>query len=342
MKIGVFYPEVFPLSMKIYVDTIMHQLKGLGFTFALFKDIKNIPENADLYWDPRVGGGALPEINKNIVSKPIVATLHGTALFTLPIKENRFRFMDTFDMIRHRKRFKQQWVKYQNHFEKIITVSNYAKDEIVKNLSIDAERIIPIHHAVDETLFYPENEQIEKVLPNGYFLHVSVFQPKKNIDRLIKAYLSITDQNETPNLILLVPGYNKTCTHPKVSILTKQQSREEVATFLQNAFGFIFPSLHESFGLPIIEAMACGVPVITSNVTGCPEIAGGAAILVNPRSTKEIADALLELTENRKLREEIINKGLVRCSNFSWRKSASKHAEIFNAALNTFNNKSNN
>ena len=98
---------------------------------------------------------------------------------------------------------------------------------------------------------------------------------------------------------------------------------------MQNAFAFIMPSLHESFGMPILEAMACGVPVITSNVTGCPEIAGGAALLVDPRDTKEIAKTIWDLSNNEILRNKLVQKGLLRAGEFSWEKSANKHREVF-------------
>ena len=98
---------------------------------------------------------------------------------------------------------------------------------------------------------------------------------------------------------------------------------------LQNAFAFVFPSLHESFGLPILEAMACGVPVITSNVTACPEIAGDAAILINPRSVEDISNAMIKIAENKNLRKQLIEKGLERASEFGWEESAKKHLEVF-------------
>ena len=206
MKIGVYYPEVFPLGMKIYADTIMHYLKARAYSFSLFTSTDNIPQDVDLYWDPRVGSGALPAINKDIVSKPIIATLHGTALFTLPLNENRFKIGDTLYMMQNRRRFKRDWNKFENHFEKIITVSEYAKSEIIVNLSIDAERIIPIHHAFDKDLFYPRRKEDS----DKYLLHVSAYQPKKNIDRIVKAYNSLEAGGEIPRLVLVAPNYPET------------------------------------------------------------------------------------------------------------------------------------
>ena len=332
MKIAVYYPKEFPLSMRIYGDTIMDILSKNGVEFTLFDEIDNLPTGVDLFWDPRIGGGGFPAINKKLINKPIVATLHGAALFTLKMKENRFSFSDTWWMLKSRYRFRKDWKKYQHHVEKIITVSEYAKQEIIDNIRIDPNRIVPVYHAVDTSLFKPANNDTPAHTGQLYFFHVSVYQPKKNIDRLIKAYLKIAGKEGIPDLILLIPGYKKKVSCPKVKIITKQQSREKVAGLLQNAFGFVFPSLHESFGLPILEAMACGVPVITSNVTGCPEIAGGAALLVNPRKTDEIAGAMLKLVENKKIRQELIEKGLKRSSTFSWEKSASMHFRVFKDA----------
>jgi glycosyltransferase involved in cell wall biosynthesis len=317
----------------------MNILRDKGVEFITFKETDNLPVDADLFWDPRIGGGGLPAINKHLINKPIVATLHGAALFSMKIKENRFSFSDTWWMVKSRSRFKKEWKKYQHHFEKIITVSEYAKHEIIEYLRIDPKRITPVYHAVDTTLFKPA--KIDVTAQNGppYFFHVSVYQPKKNIDRVIEAYLKIADKEDVPGLLLLIPGYNKEVSHPKVTLLTQQQSRKKVAGYLQNAFGFVFPSLHESFGLPIIEAMACGVPVITSNVTGCPEIAGDAAVLVDPRNTDEIAGEMLRLVENKMLRQDLIEKGLKRNSTFSWEKSASLHFGIFKDAIEIFNKK---
>jgi glycosyltransferase involved in cell wall biosynthesis len=329
MRIGVFYPDVFPLSMKIYVNTIMQYLESKDCSFALFNNVDIIPQDVDLYWDPRVGGGALPAINKNIVSKPIVVTLHGTALFTLPLSENRLKISDTLYMLQNRRNFKRDWRKYEDHFEKIITVSEYAKREIVENLSLDAERIVPIYHAFDADLFYPQkDETVDK-----YFLHISVFQPKKNIERIIKAYNSLGPNKEIPKLVLVAPGFKGTIKNKNIILITNTISRVKVANYMQNAFAFIMPSLHESFGLPILEAMACGVPVITSNGTACPEIAGGAALLVNPRNTREIADAIRSISLNEDLRNDLIKKGLKRAAGFSWEDSAGKHFRVFKHAL---------
>lgn len=331
IKIGVYYPDNAHLSMKIYADTIIEHLSALGFTFRKFKQVDELPGQQDVYWDPRVGGGEVPEINKSHTQTAIVATLHGAALFSLPIRENSFLLKDTMKILRYRRWFRSGWKLYKNHYEKIITVSEYAKAEIAQYLPVSPDLIVPVYHAVDKSLFHPsgqKNKRIEK-----YILHVSVYQPKKNIDRIIKAYNSLDKQDTWPKLIVVAPGYKKEVKNKNIVIIREKLSRHQVAEYMQNAYGFIMPSLHESFGLPILEAMACGVPVITSNTTGCPEIAGDAAMLVNPRKTKEIASAMKTLFRNDALREKLIKKGLERVNEFSWEKSAAKHGEVFREAF---------
>jgi glycosyltransferase involved in cell wall biosynthesis len=106
-------------------------------------------------------------------------------------------------------------------------------------------------------------------------------------------------------------------------------NHEQLVRFYNNAIGFVFPSLHETFGMPILEAMACGCPVITSNVCACPEIAGDAALLVNPRSVEDIAAAILRIITESELRNNLREKGLKRSKIFKWEKSAKEHLKVF-------------
>jgi glycosyltransferase involved in cell wall biosynthesis len=106
-------------------------------------------------------------------------------------------------------------------------------------------------------------------------------------------------------------------------------NHSQIAALYQNALGFVFPSLHETFGMPIIEAMACGCPVITSTHPGCAEIAGDAALLVNPYSVSELTNVMQQLIFNCDLRKTIRNKGIEHAEQFTWPKSAELHLEVF-------------
>ena len=110
-------------------------------------------------------------------------------------------------------------------------------------------------------------------------------------------------------------------------------SQPELTDLYRNATGFLFPSLHETFGMPILEAMASGCPVITSHDTGCAEIAGDAALLVDPRSVEAISAAMQSLIEHERLRADLRARGLARAAEFTWEKSARKHLDVFEQAL---------
>jgi len=112
-------------------------------------------------------------------------------------------------------------------------------------------------------------------------------------------------------------------------VFTGFVDKEDLPKFYSAAFLFIFPSLHESYGLPILEAMACGCPVITSNVFAMPEMAEDAAILVNPYNINEIVDAMHEVLTNSSLREELRKKGIERAKKFSWRRTAEEYLKVY-------------
>ncbi len=135
-----------------------------------------------------------------------------------------------------------------------------------------------------------------------------------------------------PDLIAILPGFNKKIEIEGVTVINKEVRQDKLAEFYRGAIGFIFPSLHETFGLPIIEAMACGCPVITSNITACPEIAGDAAMLVSPRNVKEISNAMRTLAGDESVRADLRRKGIIRAEMFSWDKCAKEHLEIFEKA----------
>ena len=159
-------------------------------------------------------------------------------------------------------------------------------------------------------------------------------QPLKNIDRLLVAYQKIPVEVRH-DLVLIIPGYKKSVSISGVRVIYEKQSAEALANWYRGAIGFVFPSLRESFGLPILEAMACGCPVMTSDNSACKEIAGDAAILVNPRDEKMIISAMLQLANDAKFRDELRSKGLKRAKQFTWHRSAMEHLKEFHRAINT-------
>lgn len=176
----------------------------------------------------------------------------------------------------------------------------------------------------------------------NYFLYMGRHQPYKNLQRMIAAFASIAahsdsefwiagsiDQRYTPNLIAQIEHLNLS---NRVRFLS-YFPYSELPTLINQAIALVFPTLWEGFGLPILEAMACGTPVITSNVSSMPEVAGDAAILVDPYNEAEIADAMNAIATNPQLHHELRQKGLDRAKQFSWEKTATETAAILNQYL---------
>lgn len=208
----------------------------------------------------------------------------------------------------------------------IITPSEYTKQDLVKTYGLDPSKIHVVWHGFDKNRFKP-NHHLKK---KPYILFIGRLEEKKNIVGMIKAYELIRREQAVKHQLVLAGspgyGYEKFLAEikklpPKIQkdvILTGYISEEEYVRRLQEADIFLFTTFFEGFGMPIVEAFACETPVITSNVTSMPEIAGNAALLVNPKRPLEIAAALSRLIRSEKLKKELIFKGRLRARLFSW------------------------
>jgi glycosyltransferase involved in cell wall biosynthesis len=321
MRIAVFVRTQLPLSIQSDITNITRELKVLGAEIVSFSEKDPLPQNVDLYWNPGAGRPG-PFVGLKKVPKPIVATFHGAANLALPIYEcYGSKLLHGY---KYRVLTKYEWFIFRKRCAAIIAVSKYAKEEFEKYLYFVKTRVIPIYHGVDHSIFYPEDAPTEK---NPYFLHVSAYQPKKNFDRITASYQRLT--GDKPRLVAVVPGYHPKIIDSRIEIIQKPINHWELSHLYRNAFGLLFPSLHETFGHPIMEAMASGCPVITSNATACAEIAGNAALLVNPRSVEEIANAMKQLIANAGLRQSLRHRGIERAKQFTWAKSAEEHLAVF-------------
>jgi len=331
MKIGIYYPEGLPFSACNYIKNIKYHIRCLNKDVFISKYIEKdffLIKDLDILWDPRAMGGSSPYqklINRN---KPLVVTLHGVAPLAVPIKEYYEKLTKAFIERLVLTRELVKWRINQKYVEAVITVSKFAKKEIAEKISIDENKIVPIYHGVDNKVF-----NLKIIKKRKYFLHVSSYQPIKNVKRIIEAYSNLNLMNK-PILKLILPGYNKEVKIKGIEIIRNKLSQKDLNDLYNEAIAFVFPSIRESFGMPILEAMACGCPVITSNVSACPEVAGDAALLVNPYSVEEIKEAMERIIEDKNLREELSEKGIERAKQFTWEKSARKHLEVFQKVVN--------
>lgn len=234
--------------------------------------------------------------------------------------------------------------------DKIITDSQFSKNEIIKYLHIDPDQIIVVPCGVDCVNFRPntDKQKADEVkqkhnITRSYFFYLGTLEPRKNIERFIKAYALL--KQKKADIPLLVLSGRKGWMYESIFqlvlqlqlqndvIFTGYVEDKEAPILLSDAVAFIFPSLYEGFGMPPLEAMACGTPVLTSNSSSLPEVVGDAAILVDPYSVDQIAAGMERLATDSDLRKELSKKGLERAKQFTWERSATMLMAIYQSLV---------
>lgn len=233
----------------------------------------------------------------------------------------------------------------------IVTDSEFSKTEITKYFPEYSEKIRVVPCGVDCERFKPcENpDTIKKVkksleIDGEYFLYVGTIEPRKNLVRLIRAYKVFTRHVQNPPKLVLAGAKGWLCDDiytlvkklalEKQVIFTKYVPAENMTPLISGAMAFVFPSLYEGFGMPPLEAMACGVPVLTSGEASLPEVTGDYAVICDAYSVKSIARELYRIYKNPDLRKNLSRMGLERARLFSWENSAEKLHEIYRELLN--------
>lgn len=217
----------------------------------------------------------------------------------------------------------------------LFTVSQNTKKDIIDCYHFDSERIETIYNSYDSSHFYPHTQLKFKEKYGDYILFLGASFPHKNIERAIRAFLKYKKYNLNNEKLLVVNKPNeyfnsvkqKFANNPDLSksvYFLDYASYQDLPILYSNAIALFYPSLYEGFGIPPLEAMACGCPVIVSNNSSLPEVCGDSALYIDPESEESMIDALKNITNNSELINELRQKGLVQASKFSWEKSAIK------------------
>ena len=223
---------------------------------------------------------------------------------------------------------------------RVIAISQATKDDLVQQCGIEPDKITVVYFGYDETMQPVEDEAtMEKVkarygIRGDYVLHVGTLQPRKNLGRLLEAYAMVRKQakrGETPCLVMagrkgwlydqIFQQVERLGLESEV-ILPGYVPQDDLPALLSGARLFVFPSLYEGFGLPVLEAMACGTPVLCSNASSLPEVAGDAALLVDPVDVKSMAEAMNRLLQDEGLRTQLVERGYRQGRQFSWDRCA--------------------
>jgi glycosyltransferase involved in cell wall biosynthesis len=276
---------------------------------------------------------------------PTVVTVHDVIQFVLPEYAWRKISRVYFGLVSRAAR----------RAEAIITVSERSKEDIVNLLAVPPERIHVIGNAVDDS-FYPVRDawllgavRERYGIGSRFILYFGGFDLRKNVPRLIEAYARLPEHVRR-EYQLVIAGRYQHLGHPLFPdpratvqrlglegnvIFTGQIREQDKAPLYSAATVFAFPSLYEGFGIPVLEAMACGTPVVTSNRSALPEVAGDAGLLVDPYDTEAISAGLADLVEQQTLRDEQARRGLDRARKFTWRQVAEQTVRVYRQVVDS-------
>lgn len=326
-------PEAFSLKLPKknnfnYLSSSTNDKKN----FWEFINRKNPKENiiGDVYHIPQNGiGFSKPKDIKTVI------TLHDIIPMKMPDTVS-----ETFLKI-----FNENIQNILNNTDGIITVSNFSKEDISKTFSYPKEKIFVTHLAAEE-IYSPLNkfhssQYLKKHygIDKDFLLYVGGFSPRKNILGLIEAF-NLVKNSYKRDLKLVIIGtkgpsyeiYRKKVDELNLSssvIFTGFIPIDDMPIFYSASKALVYPSFYEGFGLPPIECMACGTPVIASNLTSMPEVCQDAALLVDPYDVDEIKENILTLLNNHKFYSLMIYKGLSHSSKFNWKKTAYNTLEVY-------------
>lgn len=266
------------------------------------------------------------------ISLPMVVTIHDLSFFYYP---NQFRKIDLYKL--------KNWTEYSvKKAKKIIAVSKTTKEDLIRFYKIPKEKIVVIYNGYEKP---KKSKSWKKVLPKyglkrkKFILHVGTLQPRKNLEVLVDGFLYFVKENPQYQLVLagkkgwLYKNLIKKIENLPLSIrnkiiLTDFLSDEELVTLYQNAFVLVISSLYEGFGLPLLEAMSFNLPVISSAAPSLLEIGADACLYFNPYSSFELKEKLTKLVKDKKLTQELIQKGKKRVKFFSWQRCAKQTLKV--------------
>lgn len=290
-------------------------------------------KKVDLYHVPQNGIG-LPQVKNSIY----IATIHDLIPYIMPETVGRGYLT----------KFISQMPSIISSIDMIITVSEWSKRDIMKIFDISEDRIAVTHLAAD-SIFKPlDKYEVQEYVKEKYgiegsmILYLGGFSPRKNVKSILVAF-SMIYKNLSKDYKIVIIGSAKddhqfliklaqTLNIGDNVLFTGFVPYEDLPFFYNASDVFVYPSLYEGFGLPILEAMCCGTPTITSNVSSIPEVAGDGAMLINPFDTEELSSAMANVLENNNVKADLISRGFERAELFDWKKTAYETLKVYENA----------
>lgn len=238
----------------------------------------------------------------------------------------------------YQKYYRKNFPKFANQATRIATVSEFSKKDIINTYNINPDKIDVVYNGANEHFIPLDKEKINKVKnqfaeEKNYFLFVGTLHPRKNLIRLFQAFEDFKIKTKSDFKLLVVGKkmwwtneiesvYNS-LQHKNDIVFTGRIAEQDLYNIVASAYALTYVPIFEGFGIPLVESMSCGVPVITSNVTSMPEVVEDSGLLVDPFSVDDISKAMIKLVTNSELRNQLAEKSLIQAKKFSWEKTAS-------------------
>jgi glycosyltransferase involved in cell wall biosynthesis len=328
---------------SLHLRALRSILYRLNYGYKIDRLTKEFnPKKFDLFHS---GFSKLPSVELT-QSVPRVLTVYDL----IPVRAPEFvdsRFLAPFREILASIDIRRDW---------IACISEYTKQEFCEYMRMSTNRVFVTPLAAAD-YFYPVSDcavigsaRSRYGIPEGsYFLSLATPQPRKNLTHLIRCFFRLLSDQPTKDVNLVLVGSSKqafkleeilstikgSAEFSSKVIFTDYIPDEDLSAIYSGATAFIFPSLYEGFGLPVLEAMQCGTPAIASNTTSVPEVVGDAGIMIDPTDSDQLCQAMLDVLTDASLQERLKREGLKRAQEFSWQKCAGQLVDLYKQAINS-------
>jgi glycosyltransferase involved in cell wall biosynthesis len=341
-------PLLFSYGSRHHFVLIYQNSKLLG-TYAQYKNVEEVAVGlpGTVTWDQLAVPWVARQKRLDLIFNPKFTIPFFTKAKTMFVLHGSEWFVIPEHFLKHDQWYFNLFVPlYCRHSDAFAAVSNAVKADVVKHTGVDARKVFPIHNGFDPDIFQPVRDPVrlsavrEKYkLPERFILWCGQIESRKNIARLLRAFASI--RNDVPHQLVLA-GEQRWSTRAELQVMEDLQLQDRVyfPGWIQHgdlpavyslADLFAFPSLYEGFGIPLIEAMACGCPVVAADTCAAPEVLDGSGWLVDPLSVEDIAAGMKKVLFDPQLRAAMVAKGLERSKAFSWDQCAKQVLAVFDS-----------
>lgn len=309
------------LNFKVHAHKIPQRLITAWWMGIRWPHLEHITDNCDIY--------QISEICQQPTKRKTVAFIHDLTTILYP----------DYHLLKNKILYHFRFKNIKKHADVVLTNSKHTKNDIIQHLGISNDRIVVTPFGVDEMFKPTKGSMIEA----PYICYLGTIEPRKNLENLFKAFKRLKDQEAIPHKLVLIgkDGWFYEDIYKVMRELNLENDvvrlgfvpDEELPGLLSGAELFVYPSFYEGFGLPVLEAMACGTPVVTSRVSSLPEVGGEAVKYCNPDSYKDIAEKMFEFLKSWTEREKYSKLGLERAKKFTWENCARKHLNVYQSMI---------